>query len=150
MHYGAVLQFYGNRLVVELHKKPGAHSQKESIIGSQTATSFQSSPYFSREEQNPSLGQNGRRNQQNAFQTLLSMVTYRLLKKLRIRKAKKERERSPEKTYLTSFMLPNTPLSSLDSSETKPWYQPKTVLKHSPRLTRLFLVPWSARPPCAG
>jgi hypothetical protein len=25
MHYGAVLQFYGNRLVVELHKKPGAH-----------------------------------------------------------------------------------------------------------------------------
>ncbi len=67
MHYGAVLQFYGNGLVVELHKKPGAHSQKESIIRSQTATSFQSSTHFSREEQNPSLGQNGRRNQQNAF-----------------------------------------------------------------------------------
>jgi hypothetical protein len=29
------------------------------------------------------------------------------LKKLRITKEKKERERSPGKTYLTSFMLPN-------------------------------------------
>jgi hypothetical protein len=66
MHYGAVLQFYGNRLVVELHKKPGAYSQKESIIRRQTATSFQSCTHFSREEQKPSLGQNARRNRQNA------------------------------------------------------------------------------------
>jgi hypothetical protein len=67
MHYGAILQFYGNRLVVELHKKPVAYSQKESIIRSQTLNSFQSSTHFSREEQNPSLEQNGRRSQQNPF-----------------------------------------------------------------------------------
>jgi hypothetical protein len=33
MHYGAILQFYGNRLVVELHKKPDElHADKHRLV----------------------------------------------------------------------------------------------------------------------
>jgi hypothetical protein len=33
MHYGAVLQFYGNGLVVELHKKPDElHAAKHRLV----------------------------------------------------------------------------------------------------------------------
>jgi len=59
MHYCAILQFYGNRLVVELHKKPGAHSQKNPSSAAKPLPVFNPPHIFAGRSKTPPLNKTG-------------------------------------------------------------------------------------------